>query len=310
MNTLKIFTTIIALTTASICSSFALDIFWTNGTGSTVRGANFDGSGVTSLFTFGVIMNEIDLLPSQSLMFVAGTDRVIRANLDGTGVNQFFVTGLTGARGISVDRANELVYYSHDGGLSRINFNGTGNTLISATPAGSESIRVDSANGFVYYTDDGSGQIKRINTNGTGDTVLSSDALYFNPEGIDINPDTGTIYTTNQGTTSNGTVVTSTLLGASPSAIITGALSHGPEDVAVDTINNKIYLTVSTSTSGSTGVIASADLDGSNLNTSFITGEFNDVQGIAVIPEPRTYALLFGLGALLVAAFCKMRRKS
>ena len=68
-----------------------------------------------------------------------------RANVDGTGVNQSFITGATAPYGVAVD--SNYVYWSNvnAGTIGRANLDGTGvNQNFIAAPAGPEAVAVDS----------------------------------------------------------------------------------------------------------------------------------------------------------------------
>jgi hypothetical protein len=102
-----------------------------------------------------------------------GGARIGRANLDGTGVNQSFVTGagvLFGPEGVAVDAAH--VYWTDfaRGTIGRANLDGTGVDQSFITGAGTElclgGVAVDA--GHVYWTNSDAGTIGRANLDGTG----------------------------------------------------------------------------------------------------------------------------------------------
>ena len=91
-----------------------------------------------------------------------------RANLDGTGVNQSFITGAIVPCGVAVDGAH--IYWANAGAgdtIGRANLDGTGvdQGFISgaSNPCG---VAVDGAH--VYWANGGNGTIGRANLNGTG----------------------------------------------------------------------------------------------------------------------------------------------
>jgi hypothetical protein len=87
-----------------------------------------------------------------------------RANLNGTGVDQFFIAGVSEPSGVAVDAAH--VYWANglDGRIGRANLNGTAvDQGFIAGPGGPvvSGMAVDAGRSF------GFGQVKRNNTNGT-----------------------------------------------------------------------------------------------------------------------------------------------
>jgi virginiamycin B lyase len=100
--------------------------------------------------------------------FNSGT--IGRANLDGTGVHQSFITGADNPVGVAVDASH--IYWANEGFLSgttigRANLDGTGvdQSFISGaeSPAG---VAVDGSH--VYWANEGGDSIGRANLDGTG----------------------------------------------------------------------------------------------------------------------------------------------
>ena len=307
---LKSLKTLLASTcilTAGILSAPALDLVWTTGVNSTVQGANFDGSGTTTLFTFGTILRGVDVLPTADKIYVAGSDRIIYSDIDGSNMNQFFVTGLSDASGMAVDRTNSKIYFSSSTGISRIDVTtGTGvaTTLVTSQGGGSEAIALDVANQHIYYLQESDTSLRRIGFDGTGQTTLVTGGNITNPEGLSLDLANQRIYVVNQGSSSNGSIVRYDFSGTFIDTVISGVATAGPEGVLASTTNSKLYFTAS----NASGQIRSADLDGSNLDNAFITGLSTDVQQIALVPEPGTYALIFGALGLAIALVTRRLR--
>src|SRR5262249_10313228 len=97
-----------------------------------------------------------------------------RANLDGTGVNQTFITGADEPQGVAVDPSDTHIYWVNagTGSIGRPDLpngdNGT-QSVITGDPDGPQGIAVDGAH--IYWTNrkgPGTGSVARANLNGTG----------------------------------------------------------------------------------------------------------------------------------------------
>jgi len=120
---------------------------------------------------------------------------IARANLDGTGVNQNFITGGNTVLGLALDGAH--IYWSNDSPLpieqtiGRANLDGTGvNQNFVATGGGSPGgLAVDS--GHLYWVNRGSFTLGRANIDGTGVNQNFVATGVF-PEGLAV--DSGHLY--------------------------------------------------------------------------------------------------------------------
>ena len=96
----------------------------------------------------------------------SGTGAIGRANLDGTGANQSFITGASSPIGVAVDTAH--VYWANSGAaIGRANLDGTGANQSFITGA-SNPIGVALGAAHVYWANSGTGAIGRANLDGTG----------------------------------------------------------------------------------------------------------------------------------------------
>jgi virginiamycin B lyase len=179
-----------------------------------------------------------------------------RANLNGTGVNDGFITDTDLPYGVAVN--GEHVYWTNysSGTLGRANLNGTGAELSFIREAGGYGLGVRGQ--YIYWTNYGSGTIERANVNGTEvDQSLITGAN--GPSGVAI--DGEHIYWTNlNGHTIgraklNGTEVNQSFI----------AVTGTPVGVAVN--GEHVYWTNSESS-----VIGRSKLDGSEAEQNFITG--------------------------------------
>ena len=196
-----------------------------------------------------------------------------RANLDGSGANQSFVTGARGPVGVDVDNAHiywsDAVTPSCSGTtIGRANLNGTGAnpSFINGTDCAHE---VDVNSTHIYWANrgpNGTGTtIGRANLNGTGvnSAFITGGA---GPWGVAINATH--IYWTNRGTGSGspcgGSIGVANLDGTGTiQNFITGV--DGPTGIAVD--GGHLYWANGCGTS-----IGRANLNGTGVNQNFITG--------------------------------------
>lgn len=188
-----------------------------------------------------------------------------RANLDGTGVDQSFITTLPGITpyGVAVDGAH--VYWIDFGppnSIGRANLDGSGvdQNFIPTGASGSDGLAVDASH--VYWANVNANTIGRANLDGTGvDQSFITGASGPSGPAVD-----GThIYWANGA---NGTIGRANLdgTGANQSFITTGAPTSQPLQVAVDA--GHIYW----ANYGTGTTIGRAELNGTDVNQSFISG--------------------------------------
>jgi virginiamycin B lyase len=196
----------------------------------------------------------------------AGTNTIGRANLDGTGANQGFITGPSKPYGLAVDGAH--LYWANYGGdeIGRANLDGTGANQGFITGASEPTgMAVDGAH--VYWTNFESAEIGRADLSGTGvaqNFITGADE----PDGVAV--DGAHVYWVNDGT---NTIGRANLNGSEANqSLISGA--NEPVGIAVDGAH--IYW-------GNYGAdtIGRANLNGTEANQSFITGASEPI-GVAV----------------------------
>jgi len=237
-------------------------------------------------------------------------DTIARANIDGTGVNESFVTNVPDGGGMAADAAHLYWAYRYHGQIGRVGIDGTGASagfIFSGTDAG--GVAVDDAH--VYWADQDTDTIGRANLDGSqpkqdfitgavNPIALAVDGAHIywgNREGGDSSRigranldgsgvDQSFIIGTNNpvGVAVDGAHVYWTQLNASKvgranidgsdvnNDLITGLAS--PEGIAVDAAH--IYF-------AQNGRISRANLDGTGLNASFIVSA-NGPSGIALDP--------------------------
>ena len=78
-------------------------VYWVNQKSSALGRANLDGTGVNQSFITGASAPEGVAVDGQYLYWTNHAGTIGRANLDGTGVNQSFITGASAPRALAVD---------------------------------------------------------------------------------------------------------------------------------------------------------------------------------------------------------------
>jgi virginiamycin B lyase len=253
-------------------------------------------------------------LPATAGAFVywANGTTIGRANLDGSGVDQSFITGAAAPAGVAVD--GEHIYWVNTDSIARANLDGTGVLPNFITGAGAPAgVAVDAQH--VYwsnYTGGMTGTIGRANLDGSGadqsfitgaagaaEVAVDGEHVYWanpfdntigraNLDGLDINQsfiatdeiptgvavDRQYVYWTNQFA---HTIGRANIDGTGANQdFITGA--GAPAGVAVDGEHvywaNFLFF-------GGGSAIGRADLDGTDANQRFITGT-NVPEGVAV----------------------------
>jgi virginiamycin B lyase len=196
------------------------------------------------------------------------TNTIGRANLDGTGANQSFITGASYPEGVAADRSH-VCWANFTGTIGRANLDGTGvNQSFITSGSNTTAVAVDST--YIYWANfeslSGATTIGRANLAGT--SVNQSFATIPCPEfatscriyGLAV--DSNYIYWADSD---NYTIGRANLNGTTPNdAFITNNFSYVPYGVAVD--SNYIYWTNETDFK-----IGRADLAGTSANWSFIS---------------------------------------
>ena len=275
-----------------------------------------------------------------SSMLLAGTlywtddaAGVIQSADPAVGTPTTILSGLSTPRGIAVDNANSKIYYTQDGTstVSSVNINGTANTtLVTSAGSGTRGISLDLVSNEMYWVSFNAGTIrKEVLTGGTGlPAILSGRDV---PGDIEIDVSGGKMYWGEVGSTLS--IFRANLDGTSIETLATAA---SPNFLSLDLTNNKVYWTnfaansiermnldgtsretVFTLGSGSVEGIA-LDVDNSlvyfgdsgnsnirrvdfngNNETTIVTG-LNAPHELRFIPEPSTYALIFGIATIIL----------
>jgi virginiamycin B lyase len=204
-----------------------------------------------------------------------GTGTIGRAELDGTGANQGFITGAGSPGGMAVNYTHIYWVSSRDNGtIGRANLDGTGANPNFITGAGNPSgLAVDGAH--IYWANNVSGgSIGRANLDGSGANPFFVTGASF-PTGVAV--DGAHVYWANYNPRAigranlDGSATTASFIPVSTTSQLGGV-----------TVNaTHIFWADLGGTVGSMAPIGRANLDGTGANPNFITGATNP-DGLAV----------------------------
>ncbi len=170
----------------------ALDVgrgkmYWAANLGRIYR-ANLDGSQVEIILRGLRSPNGIALDVGGGKMYWTdyGTDKIQRANLDGSNVEDLITTGLSGPSGIALDVGGGKMYWTDYGTdkIQRANLDGSQvEDLITTGLRSPSGIALDVGGGKMYWTDYGTDKIQRANLDGSNVEDLITTGL-DRPSGI------------------------------------------------------------------------------------------------------------------------------
>jgi len=140
-----------------------------------IQRADLDGSNVTDLLTDFGALNPRGIAVTGSYIYLAESslERILRTNLDGSGLTTLVSSGLDGPFDISV--TNSYIFWSDPqaGRIQRSNLDGSNVVEIVTSASGfSFPTGIAIAGDFLYWADDVSGSIQRSNLDGSGITTL------------------------------------------------------------------------------------------------------------------------------------------
>jgi hypothetical protein len=176
--------------------------------------ANLDGSDIEYLVNLpivsnSVIVNSVGLDVPGGKMYFGREDyhplfptfpaRIYRANLDGSGIEEYIVFNSFLLGGLKVDVQNRKIYFGHEGALQVANLDGPPNpTIVVDTDFDPRRIDIDLTNSKIYWTEKIMGQpaidtvVRRANFDGTSvETVGASDGA---SPCVAVHPPSGRVY--------------------------------------------------------------------------------------------------------------------
>ena len=232
-----------------------------------------DASGVSTTQDFLVTVTE-PVPESRGWMYWtdAGTDKIQRANLDGSRIENLVTTGLVEPAALALDVTGGKMYWT-DGRtdkIQRANLDGSQVEDLVTTGLGFPGgLTLDVSGGKMYWTDAGLSRIMRADLDGSRVEYLDSQEAW----GIALDLAEGKMYWTN---TSGSFIGQSNLDGSNYRRLVSAWL-NSPRSLALDLARGKVYW-------GDTGTIRiqRANLDGSQVEDVIVSGLGRHVIGLAI----------------------------
>lgn len=149
----------------------------------------------------------------------ASLDKIQRANIDGTNVENLITSGLDHTESIELDVAGGKMYWTDafTGKIQRANLDGTNAEDLITGLHGPRGIALDAVGGKMYWTDAGTDEILRANLNGSHIEALVTNGLQ-SPEDIALDVVGGKMY----WTSSMRKIQRANLNGANVEDLVTG----------------------------------------------------------------------------------------
>ncbi len=170
-------------------------VYWTDTWPAGINRVNLDGSAPEQVLPEaspnGIAVDAVD-----GKVYWNQFGTIMRANLDGTGV-ETLVTGLGGSSpGIALDPAGGKMYWTDsNGAIGRANLDGSGVETLVTGLSGPRRIALDPAGGKMYWTELGSGLLQRANFDGSEiETLVTGLRNATNGGGIALDLVAGKVY--------------------------------------------------------------------------------------------------------------------
>ncbi len=236
--------------------------------------------GVLAAFLFFVISlpawseESITDLTGKMYWTDTGTDKIQRANLDGSNIEDLVNTELNSPWGIAVDLPGGKMYWTDSDAdrIQRANLDGSNIETLLTGLSGPWGITLDQTSSKMYWVDFITDKILRANLDGSNVEELINTGL-VQPYGIALDPIGGKMYWTDCSTNK---IQRANLDGSGIEDLVTTGLD-APYYIALDLSAGKMYWT-----DYSTKRIQRADLNGSNIE-NLVTG-LSGPLGIALNP--------------------------
>ena len=238
-----------------------------------------DASGETTTQTFTVKVT-VPVPESQGKMYWTDweTDKIQRANLDGSQIEDLVTTGLDLPSGLALDVAGGKMYWVDAGTdkIQRANLDGSHvEDLLTTGLFVPRNLALDVDGGKMYWTDEDwtEGRIQRANLDGSHVEDLLTKVS--SPAGLALDLAAGKMYWTDTGSSDIGRT---NLDGSQSQNLVTRSL-NSPRALALDLAEGKMYWTDS-----GTLRMQRANLDGSHVEDVIVSGLGYTTIGLALDP--------------------------
>jgi sugar lactone lactonase YvrE len=201
-----------------------------------------------------------------------GGNRIRRANLDGSQIEDLVTTGVESPRGIALDIVGGKMYWTDSATdkIQRANLDGSDvEDLVTTGLISPHGIALDPIAGHMYWTDGSYRRISRANLDGTNHEVLLRTGPDSGPSGIALDLEVGKFYWTDIDPATGG-IRRANLDGSNVEELI--VVPHGdfaPRGIALDVAAGKMYWVGATS---GHGMIQRANLDGAEVEVLVSAG--------------------------------------
>ncbi|MCY3737494.1 MAG: T9SS type A sorting domain-containing protein [Gemmatimonadaceae bacterium] len=222
---------------------------------------------VLRTYTFGI--------PDKTRMYwtnAGSRDRIQRADIDGSNVQDLVTSGLRDPIDVALDLIKGKIYWTDQGTdkIQRANLDGSSVEDLITTLDYPVGIALDLAGGKMYWTDMITDKIQRASLDGSDIEDLISTGL-SRPRGLALDLGKGRMYWVDQGTDK---IQRANLDGSRVQDLVTTGL-EAPDRLALDVEGRKMYWT-----EAALGKIQRANLDGSDVEDLVTT--LGEPRGIAL----------------------------
>ena len=183
-----------------------------------------------------------------------GTDKIQRANLDGSNIKDLII-GTDSPGGLALDVDEGKIYWTDEGKIQRANLDGSNIETLVTGLENATDLALDLGRGKMYWPDAGREEIQRANLDGSNIETLVTEVR--RPVGIALDIARGKIYWTDWIAYK---IQRANLDGSNIETLVTGL--ENPNALVLDVDGGKIYWT-----DLGTYSIQRANLDGSNIET-------------------------------------------
>lgn len=287
-------------------------LYVANSSSQTIGSYHLDGSVInTSFINTSSVGMPTELAVSGSTLYVATINSIISYDLnDDNPTGTTLISGIVGGS-VKMAVSGATLYVAEEGNGSIRTYNANNGTLLNAgfvTGLGTNlsNLRVAATDSHLFVA----------NATASGGGIQIYDLSIGTPPGQMI----ANITPTSDGDTYGMAVSGDTLFTAHHATDTVNSYQYSTATAYADPLiaglGDPRGLAVFGSTlyvaNSSTGTIGSYNLDGSVINASLITGisgAYGLAIGAAAVPEPASYALMLGLGGLVMAGTVRYRRR-